>query len=66
MRKADELNLSKVSISEQSHVKEYFLGKKQESDMIDISRRAYTLLNKDEIKMKTQRGLIHPKMFEDA
>ena len=34
--------------------------------MIDISRRAYTLLNKDEIKMKTQRGLIHPKMFDDA
>jgi len=52
MRKAGELGIPAISHAEKNEVLGYFMGAKQESEMIDIQARTKTLLSKNDLKTR--------------
>jgi hypothetical protein len=63
MRKTSEIGVQNIRHI-LNEVKDYFTGVKNDSDMIDVHMRTQTLLSKNDLKYKSQKGLAPAKTQE--
>ena len=56
MRKTSEIGVQNIRHI-LNEVKDYFTGVKNDSDMIDVHMRTQTLLSKNDLKHRAQKGL---------